>query len=426
MVETQDVVVAARVVVGSCWCSVRWFFLALAPSTSATAVAAMATSTGGAPSRSIRSTRSRSHGDGHTRCMFCDRFEDMELTLEQSEAHRTQLLTTVGQLQDQVAKLQAAQQNSNIVVARLEDRMTDTLEALRDQFDTAMTVQTPRRRGKEPIGNQVMKTKELATQNAREISDLFEQLSAKSESVNRLESTVSDLQDKLRNVQAMAENITRKTIENLQKSQLQVHEDLVALQQLVARKVDRRDMTLLSSALERLDSFAKLEQQLRHDYDSLVAANNARLEEINEQRDRLLKTNGQVSSLNSTVQRLPKRAEIIALQKSLKDMVDTGLRTLLKRVNLLSSQSTNLAKDNAIRIEELARGADAVGSRFATFEQDLQQALDGKVSVGDMDKYIDQIQNEVLIVNAQRSADIDQVCERINADAKKNTNSLSA
>lgn len=350
----------------------------------------------------------------------------MELTLEQSEAHRTQLLTKVGQLQDQVAKLQAAQQNSNIVVARLEDRMTDTLEALREQFDTAMTVQTPRRRGKEPIGNQVMKTKELAAQNAREISDLFEQLSAKTESVNRLESTVSDLQDKLRNVQAMAENITRKTIENLQQSQLQVHEDLVALQQLVARKVDRRDMTLLSSALERLDSFAKLELQLRHDYERLVAANKARLEEINEQRDRLSETNDQVSSLNSTVQRLPKRAEIIALQKSLKDMVDSGLRTLLKRVNLLSSQTTNLAKDNATRIKELTRGADEVGSRFATLQGDLQHALAGKVSVGDMDKYIDQIQNEVLIVNAQRSADIDQVCERINADAKKNTKSLSA
>ena len=351
-----------------------------------------------------------SHGK---RCALCDRFEELEQSLLASHADRSALETTVEQLRDQVAQLQTSQQNSNIVVARLEDKVSDTLDELRRQFDSAMTVQTPRRRGKQPIGRQVMATKELATQNAQEVSDIFEQLEQKNKAIVQLEATVGDLQGRLRGVEAMAENITKQSIENLQKSQLQVHEDLVALQQLVARKVDRRDMTLLQSALERLESFARLEEKLREDYEALVSAGRDRQAEIDAQRQQLARTDERLTDVDDRVQRLPTRKEIIALQKSLKDMLDTGLRVLLKRVNLLSAQTSKLAKENAAKIRELARGADSIGQRLADFDGDLQDALAGKVSVGDMGAYIDKIQNEVLIVNAQRTADIDQVLSLI-------------
>lgn len=374
----------------------------------------------------MSSSSEGSHSHENGRCSLCEKFFWMEGALRRSEESRQDLTATVAQLQSQLTQMQTTQQNSNIVVARLEDKVSDTLGALQQQFEDAMSVQTPRRRGKEPIGHQLMRTKELATQNAQEVSDLFEKMSDKSKRIKELEDTVGDLKSKVRNLQAVAENITGKTIENIQQSQLQVHDDLVALQQLVARKVDRREMTLLQSALQRLDSFTKLEQQLREDFKSLSAADAAINERLDSQDQAAVEAQSKLDDIKSTVQRLPKREEIITLQKSLKEMIDSGLRTLLKRVNLLHNQNTAKTKDNSERIRQLMRGSDSTGSQLATFEEKLQKALDGKVSLKDMDKYINQIQNEVLNMNAQRTEDIDQVCQRINADAKKNNKNMTA
>jgi hypothetical protein len=198
---------------------------------------------------------------------------------------------------------------------------------------------------------------------------------------------VTSLSERLRDVQGTAESSWRRAVDALQKSQLQMHEDLLALQQVVGRKVDRHEASLLTSAMERIESFAASEEALRAGQAKLakvcrvpvlgadiyapggVCAPARRMRagvrpcerallsrssrrriwgrggcaqvddelraELARQREAASevasRTSERIGRLADVVERLPVRDEIAVVQKSLKEVIDAGLKGLQKR-----------------------------------------------------------------------------------------------